>query len=476
VFARLRPSILLFLGLTVVYHANLRPIDASDSLPASLVPFSVALDHSITLDRFDPWLRANVWYAPAILRRAHGHTFSSYPIGSALLISPFYLPAAAFGLTRWDPGALVVLARIAQKFAAAALAALSAVLLWLLLQRIVTVRWAWILTLVYALGTETWSISSQALWQHGGAELTLVAAFLCFDIWSENHGRALWLWLCGASVGAAFIVRPTNLVLVPAILAAMLVARATPGQYLRLLAPIALCGLLIAGYNQYVFQNLSGGYAVSLLTGSTIAGLAGIFLSPGRGLLIFTPVAIFALYAFAPAAAPARRKRPALLTAAVVFVLLDSFAIGRAVIWWGGYSWGPRLLTELAPPLVILMAMGVAAIGRPWPRRVFAALAVYSLLVQALGAFFYPNGHWDAGPPSVDMAHTARLWDWRDNPIVRTARGGFYWEPYAVVGAALTGGFSAAQSRMRELNVNPFEQAQPKVPTRKPSRRNPGLP
>ncbi len=473
--ARLRPSLLLFLGLNVIYHANLRPIDGSDSLPASLVPFSVALDHSLTLDRFDPWLRAQVWYAPSILSRAHGHVFSSYPIGSALLISPFYLPAAAFGVARWDPGSLVVLARIAQKFAAAAIAAFSAVLLWLLLKRIVTLRWAWILTLVYALGTETWSISSQALWQHGAANLAIVAAFLCFDIWCENRERGTWLWLCGASVGAAFIVRPTNLVFVPAILAAMLMARAAPGQYLRLLAPVALCALLIAGYNEYVFQNLSGGYAVGLLTGSPIAGLAGIFLSPGRGLLIYTPVAIFALYAFARTSAPARRERLPLFTAAVVFIVLDSFAIGRAMIWWGGYTWGPRLLTELAPPLVILMAIGVRAIDRPWPRRIFAALAVYSVMIQALGAFFYPNGHWDAGPPSVD-ASSARLWDWRDNPIVRTARGGFYWQPYAVVGAAMTGGLSGAERRVRELNVNPFEQAQPDKPSRARPSSNPGLP
>jgi hypothetical protein len=56
---------------------------------------------------------------------------------------------------------------------------------------------------------------------------------------------------------------------------------------------------------------------------------------------------------------------------------------------------------------------------------------------------------------SVDNAPD-RLWDWRDNPIVRTVRGGLYWEPYAIVGAALTGGLPAAQRRLRELNVNPY--------------------
>jgi hypothetical protein len=118
------------------------------------------------------------------------------------------------------------------------------------------------------------------------------------------------------------------------------------------------------------------------------------------------------------------------------------------------------MLSEAAPPLIVLMALGVEAIDRPWFRQAFAALACYSLLIQAAGAFFYPKGHWDATPESVDSS-PARLWNWRDNPIARTVRAGPYWEPYAIVGAAFTVGIPGAEKRLRELNVNPFEQAKP---------------
>jgi len=43
-----------FTLLSVVYHSNLRPIASGDSLQASLIPFSIILDGSITLDRFGP--------------------------------------------------------------------------------------------------------------------------------------------------------------------------------------------------------------------------------------------------------------------------------------------------------------------------------------------------------------------------------------------------------------------------------------
>jgi hypothetical protein len=365
-------------------------------------------------------------------------------------------------LRDWDPGSLVMLARIAGKFAAAAIAALSAVVFLLLLKRITSAPWAWCLTLVYALGTETWSISSQALWQHGPGELAIIGCFYFLHYWPEDRRRNGALWLCGACGAAAFIIRPTNVVLLPALLAALLLAKATLTEHLRVWTVPLLGGLMIASYNFYVFRHVSGGYVVASLDGSIPSGLAGLLLSPGRGLLIYTPILLFAVFAFLiPIGA---RSRNPLLVTAVVFVILDTIVMARWQVWWGGYCWGPRLLTELVPPLIVMMALGVSAmedagLGR-WLRGAFAVLALYSVLIQGLGIFFYPKGHWDATPQSVDRA-PSRLWDWRDNPIARTVRGGLYWEPYAIVGAVFSGGFPAAQRRIHELNVNPYFESAP---------------
>lgn len=468
-FARLRPYVLLFAALTVVYHANLRPVDSGDALPGSLIPFAIFLDHTVSLDRFAPWVRGHVRHAGEVIHASHGHYFSRYPIGGPLLVTPLYLPLAFLGRFRdWPPGSLVLFARIAGKVAAAAITALSAVVLLLLLKRIVTAPWAWCLTLVYALGTETWSISSQALWQHGPGELAIIGCFYFLQRWPENRLRNGWLWVCGACAAAAFIFRPANIVLLPALLAGLWLAEATFTERLRVtvrvLAVPFVGGLLLASYNFYVFHRVSGGYLVGNLDGSSLAGLAGLFLSPGRGLLIYTPIALFALCAFLPGASAARRRYKPLLVTAVVFIVLDTLVLSKWLVWWGGYCWGPRLLTELIPPLIVLMALGVSAIEHSglgaWPRRAFAVLALYSILIQALGVFFYPKGHWDGTPSSVDAA-PARLWDWRDNPIARTFLGGPTWEPYAIVGAAFTGGLAAAERRARELNVNPYDAPAP---------------
>jgi hypothetical protein len=457
-FKRLRRYFWLFAALTLIYHANLRPVDSGDTLPASLIPFAILLDHTVALDRFAPWLKAHVWFAPSVLHASHGHYFSFYPIGTPLLACPFYAPLAII-LRHWDVESVVVVARIAGKCAAAAVTALSAVVLLVLLKRITSEGWAWGLTLVYALGTETWSVSSQALWQHGPAELAVAGALLSLDYWTE-HRAANPLWWSGICIAAALIIRPTCLALLPAFIVAMVLAKATVPQYLRLLAAPILAGVLQASYNWYVFHNLSGGYGTVYHTASFAASLAGLFASPARGLLVYTPVVLFAILAFAPAAATLRSRHLPLVSASFLFVVLYTGVTAAWPMWWGGYSWGPRVLTELAPPLVVLMAIGASAMHRSWTRRTFAALAAYSIFVQAIGAFFYPKGHWDAGPPSVDAA-PARLWNWRDNPIGRTVSGGPYWEAYAIVGAAIYGGIPAARRRMQELHLNPIEQSEP---------------
>ena len=64
-----------------------------------------------------------------------------------------------------------------EKLAASLLAAIASVLMFLVLRR-EGIRWALPLALVFAFGTDTWMISSQALWQHGSGELLVALALL----------------------------------------------------------------------------------------------------------------------------------------------------------------------------------------------------------------------------------------------------------------------------------------------------------
>jgi hypothetical protein len=448
---RLRPYGFLFVGLSVLYHSNLRPIASGDTLPASLLPFSILLDHTLRLDRFGPWVDKHAQYSYAVVR-IRGHYYSGYPITGPILITPFYVPLLAVPrLRNWTPDALIALARILEKFAAVALSAFSAMVMLLLLSRLTSGFWALRLTLVYALGTAVWSISSQALWQHTTGQLAIIGSLLFLDYWSERKNETA-LWLCGASAACALMIRPSNVVLLVALVATLLKVHAQLAEYVRLsILPVA-GGLLIWAYNSYLFQNALGLYAGGF-SASLLEGLSGILLSPARGLLIYTPVAIFALCAFLPHCVIARRKHCPLFVASTIFTVLYCLVIATWWNWWGGYSWGPRLLSEIVPPLVVLIALGSTVLQRHWAKRTLAVLTIYCCLIQALGAYFYPNGHWDRLPVSVDQA-PGRLWNWRDNPIGRSAAAGPVWEPYVIVGATLSSGVGGGARKMHELEIN----------------------
>jgi hypothetical protein len=66
-----------------------------------------------------------------------------------------------------------------------------------------------------------------------------------------------------------------------------------------------------------------------------------------------------------------------------------------------------------------------------------AAALVISITVQGIGAFCYPNGHWDTQPVPVGK-NRQRLWDWRDNQIFRSVAAGAVLEPYRLAYRFLT--------------------------------------
>ncbi len=454
--SRARRYVILFVVLSVVYHSNLRPVASGDSLPASLIPFSVILDKSISLDRFGPYLTKHVWYASKVILTKGDHWYSRYPITGPLLITPLYLPLALIpGIAKQPPGTLISIARVAEKIAAVFLASATALALLLLLRRLTSESAAWMLTLLFALGTANWSTASQALWPHTFGQLAIIGCLCAVDRWSAADSQVSPYWIAGVFAACAVAIRPTNVTLLPALALALFLRPARPLHYVRVFVPVILAAALVLAYNLAVFDRASGQYPVKAGE-HLLNGLLGVLVSPGRGLLVYTPIFVFALAAFAPRVRALREKHRLLIVVATLFALSHIALISLWPYWWGGYCWGPRLLTEAVVPFMVLLAVGwqVIAAGKGW-KWAFAGIALYCCFVQALGVYCYPKGRWDGLPVSVND-DPSRLWDWGDNPLVRTARGGVAWEPYAIVAAAAKGGLPAAAKKLKEMEINPF--------------------
>ena len=219
-----RRSLLIGLCCMLVYNANGRAISAGDAIPARYLPFAILGHGTVLLDpiatvtsqgRDVPSEREGrsdiaFWMVPT----AGGHMVSLYSVELPLLISPLYVPAVAYVAMRgWVDGRIDRAARVMEKLAASFIAALSASLLYILLRRRVDGRTALLLSVAYAFGTSTWVISSQALWQHGMAQLLVVGLVLCLTAPSTVPRTISAGLLCGLIAGN----RPPDAILAAAL-------------------------------------------------------------------------------------------------------------------------------------------------------------------------------------------------------------------------------------------------------------------
>ncbi|HTG32278.1 MAG TPA: hypothetical protein VLB76_05060 [Thermoanaerobaculia bacterium] len=417
----LRASLLIGLCCLLVYNANLRTISAGDTYPARYLPFAIWRYHTLLLDPIAPLTaqgRGDAAYW--MVHVAGGHTISLYPVVAPVLIAPLYIPAVGtLHLRGWTDARLDHMAKVMEKLSASLVAALSASLLYLLLRRRAAAPIALLLTLAYAFGTTTWMIGSQALWQHGMAELLVVGALLLLTGPCTAPRVIAAGLLCGLIAGN----RPPD-----AILAAALGAYGLfwAGRRAALLAASAALPMgLVLLYNLGVAGHVAGGYGLmgdpGVFQYNLLSGLGGLLFSPTRGLFVFSPFLLFLVLAWRHP--PRDRGERGLSLAISAGVVLQVLLYAKAD-WRGGSSWGPRYMTDLLPLLLWMLAPVVAAL-RGFGRTCFLLAVGAAVAIEAIGAFWYTGATDRAIFAVANGPHQMRAaWDWRNAPFVTSFQHG----------------------------------------------------
>lgn len=413
-----RAGILLGLLCLLIYNANLHGVGAGDTLPARYLPFGIWRDGSVLLDRIRDNVSESALRPYWIVTGRNGHAISMYPVALPLLVAPLYLPAVGYlHLRGWTEWRLQRVAIVMEKLAASLLAALATALLYMLLRRRAPPVDATILALAFALGTNTWMIGSQALWQHGLAELLLVGALLlltgrCTTASALGAGAILGLIACN---------RPPDVLLAVPLALYGLHWAGRRAWWLAAGAAVPLSLVLV--YNVAVAGNLIGGYGIpergNFFRFGLLAGVAGMLFSPARGLFVFSPFLLFV-----PAAIRHgwRDRGARALTLAIGIGGLAQVLFYAKADWRAGYSWGPRWLTDLLPLLVWLLPPGFAAL-RGLGRALFVLAAGAAIAVQFVGAFWYTGASEQAIYAGPVGPHEMRgAWDPRNAPVLAELR------------------------------------------------------
>lgn len=423
-------SLFLFFVTFIIFNLNFNALGSGDTIPARLLPINILSGHSLYFDNFVIFLQ-NHFQTTYYFQQFNNHYISSYPIITGLIAIPFYLPFYIFlnlnNVT--DQYTLFNIASALQKFAASSIASLSVVLFFILIRKISNNnKISMIFALVFAFASQTFSISSQALWQHGTANLFMVVSqIFLIKALELNHPRIRTFYLISLVFAIlCFWSRPVFLAYLILLFGIIIVKNKKD------LIPYffsAILGILILiGYNLYFFQSLFGGYGNqtgTLNTNHPLLNLLGLFFSPARGIIFYTP---FYIFAFLSILFYKQINRFSYSIKTLYFLNYSYFIFGLFFysfweMWWGGHSWGDRLLTDITVSASLLTYFFYIHIKSNFMKLIFFTFIIYSIIIQSIGVFCYINSGWDATPLNVD-SHTERLWDFTDNPIGRSLKAG----------------------------------------------------
>ncbi len=422
---RLRGSLLIGLCCLLIYNANLRVIGAGDTYPARYLPFAIVQYHTLFFEPIEKVAsqgRGDGAYW--LLHRPDGHIVSLYPVIVPVVVAPLYVPAVAYLHVRgWGDQQLDHVARVMEKLAASLLASLAVSLLFLLLRRRTSTGTAMLLTIAYAFGTTHWMISSQALWQHGLAELLVIGTLLLLTAGCTTT-RVI---VAGLLLGLIGSNRPPDVIIAAAlgIIALFWVGRFSRAFLLVVTSALPMLAVLL--YNLAVTGKVAGGYGlignIRFFQHDLLTGLAGLMVSPTRGLLVFSPFLVFVVLAWRRLPDDRDERRLTLAMSAAIAIQILLYA---KTDWRSGLSWGPRYLTDLLPFFIWILVPVVASL-RGVARACFVFAVGVAIVIEAIGAFSYvwsvdlPIYRADIGNEGHDMR---AAFEWQNSPVRTSVNNG----------------------------------------------------
>ncbi|HEX8434810.1 hypothetical protein [Archangium sp.] len=376
---------------------------------------------------------------------ADGQVYSRYGIGGSLTAMPAMWLVSGLEDPKGE------LARFAFSFTSALFAALCCGLLYVFYRQLgVAARAALGWTLACAFATLLWPGAVTSFTNAQTAPFLLLALLWAHRAATrESTGLAL---AAGLSAGLLLLFEEYFLVLIPvlglAVLqggpvdgglgrwlkaqfhpAALRQPRSAARRYVAFAAGVALGLGLFLAFNAWRFGSpFTSGKSANLpsdhpFLGNPLAGFLGLLVSPGKGILWYSPPVLLAV-----AGLRHLWRRHASLVLAMLGVTTALVLLISPLAFYGGeWCWGPRYLLPLVP------AWALAFPFVPWRRAAVASVLVAGVLVQVLGIsvdhqrFFFERGwgpfFWGTDPwytfrESALVARVGEAWSLREGPPV----------------------------------------------------------
>jgi hypothetical protein len=226
----------------------------------------------------------------------------------------------------------------------------------------------------------------------------------------------------------AYVIRPTAALVIFWISLFVLVKHTRVFLVYSLIGLVALLPWFL--FNEHIYGQLlppyyRAGPGSYVLQGINPEALMGHLFSPARGLIIYSPVFVFSFWGmFLALRDPSRRFFNVVLMG---IILSHWVLVSGLLVWWGGHSYGPRLMSDIVPFLCYFLMYALVELRKPCFSRfsrsvlvsVFVITLIFSAFINYRGAFSWAVYQWNVTPTNIDRDYKNRLWDWQDPQFLR---------------------------------------------------------
>ncbi|MGH2544508.1 MAG: hypothetical protein ACRDIB_17080 [Ardenticatenaceae bacterium] len=384
-----------------------------------------------------------------------GHVYYSYPIGTPIFAAPLVSLLNLLGYDMVNTAHNYLL----QNLLSALLSALSFYFIYKIGRCYLSRRASLLITTISLLGSVLISAMATALWSLDFAVVLMLASLYLLARYDGGRDRAGAAYPLGALLFLAYLARPTAAIFIAGLLLYLFLrVRAT---LLKVVVTLVLLFTTFAALSWLQYQSfLPPYYSTSKWFGTAgaapLTALLGLLVSPSRGLFIYSPFVLVVL--FGGLLLLHHRPVPTLLWISYGWFFTHLFTVAGTAMWWGGYSFGPRLLADALPAVVMITILawrGRFTLTPRWRHAgalVYLALGAWSIWVHSYQGLW--NVHtvlWNARP-SVD-AYPAYLFDWEYPQFLASAES-LHQRYYEHVSKAL---------RQGNLELEPYPFGEPLI-------------
>ena len=355
--------------------------------------------------------------APWLFEVRNGHTYSIYPLGTPLLVLPFVGAALSQGRDMQDDK---VDFRLQKQVGGLTLLAFMS-LAYLILRCFGDPVTSALIAAGWTLGSGVMSTMGAALWSVNFTVIFECLVVLILTRYFTGKSNRLRPLLLGLFLFSAYLCRPSAALL--AIPSAILVWRQSKVALIKMTATfltllLGLCVFSLREFGTWLpdYYLWYGTNAVKINFVHWRNALYGLTFGPARGIFVYQPFLLLVLVA---AILTFRKlQRSPLFWLAISWIILDLVLVSRWSIWWGGGSFGSRLLVESFPGWVILTGIAWAELSAFREQMVpfsfsFGMLVGLAIFINSYqGLYNWSTWEWNGMPRSLGR-DPKNNYDWR---------------------------------------------------------------